>query len=140
MSKTAIVYWSGSGNTEAMANVLADAVKAAGGEADVYFVSDFDADKVDDYDDFAFGCSAWGSEELEANEFLPVYEEVEPKLSGKKVGLFGSYGHGEGAYQQDWQQRAEEAGAQVVGRVAALDAPDDEAEAALADLAAKLVG
>ena len=132
MSKTAVVYWSGTGNTEAMAEYLAQAIADKGGEAEVFTVDDFSADQVDDFDTFALGCSAWGSEELEANEFLPVYEEVEPKLNGKKVVLFGSYGHGDGAYQQDWKERAEDAGANVVATVASLDAPEEEDEENLA--------
>ena len=139
MAKTAVVYWSGTGNTEEMANLLADALKNQGADVDVFTAADFGADQADAYDALALGCSAWGSEELEGTEFLPMYEEVEPKLSGKKVALFGSFGDGDGIYQEDWQQRAEDAGIHVVGRVAALDAPDDEAAEALADLAAKLL-
>ena len=139
MAKTAVVYWSGTGNTEEMANLLANDLKQQGAEVEVFPAADFNADLVDGFDAFALGCSAWGSEELEGTEFLPMYEEVEPQLSGKKVALFGSYGHGDGAYQEDWQERAEGAGLDVVGRVAALDAPDAEAEEALVDLAAKLL-
>lgn len=139
MSKTAVVYWSGTGNTEAMAEYLVNAINEKGGQAELFPVDSFDVSTADAYDAFALGCSAWGSEELEANEFLPVYEEIEPRLGGKKVLLFGSYGHGDAAYQQDWKARAEEAGAQVVATVGSLDAPEAEDEEALAAAADQLL-
>ena len=83
MSKTVVVYWSGTGNTEAMAEYLVNAINEKGGQAELFPVDSFDVSTADAYDAFALGCSAWGSEELEANEFLPVYEEIEPKLAGK---------------------------------------------------------
>lgn len=91
MSKTAVVYWSGTGNTEAMSEYLVNAINEKGDQAELFPVDSFDVSTADAYDAFALGCSAWGSEELEANEFLPVYEEIEPRLGGKKVLLFGSY-------------------------------------------------
>ena len=139
MSKTVVVYWSGTGNTEAMAEYLVNAINEKGGQAELFPVDSFDVSTADAYDAFALGCSAWGSEELEANECLPVYEEIEPKLAGKKVLLFGSYGHGDAAYQQDWKARAEEAGAQVVATVGSLDAPEAEDEEALAAAADQLL-
>ena len=65
MSKIAVVYWSGTGNTEAMANEVAEGAKAAGAEVDVLTASEFGADKMDAYDAVAFGCPAMGAEELE---------------------------------------------------------------------------
>ena len=91
MSKVAIVYWSGTGNTEAMADLIAQGVRAAGGTADLVHAADFTAERVEDYDALAFGCPAMGDEELEDMEFLPMYDQVEPHLAGHKVVLFGSY-------------------------------------------------
>lgn len=127
MSKVAVVYWSGTGNTEAMADLVAQGVRAKGGTADIITAANFGADKLDAYDAFAFGCPAMGDEELEDTEFLPMYDEVEPLLGGEKVGLFGSYDWNNGEWMEYWVQRAEEAGVQPVETVIAKDYPDDEA-------------
>ena len=94
MSKVAVVYWSSTGNTESMANAVAEGAKAAGAEVTTFETSDFSADKVDEFDAIAFGCPAMGDEVLEEDEFEPMFSSCEAKLSGKKLGLFGSYGWG----------------------------------------------
>ena len=98
MSKFAVVYWSGTGNTEQMANAVAEGIAAAGGQAEVFTAADFGPDKVPEYEGLAFGCPSMGSEELESDEFEPMFRAVEPSLAGKKVGLFGSYGWGDGEW------------------------------------------
>ena len=85
MSKIAVVYWSGTGNTEAMANEVAEGAKSAGAEAEVFTPDTFSADKMDAYDAVAFGCPAMGAEELEDTEFEPMFKDCEAKLSGKKI-------------------------------------------------------
>ena len=92
MSKIAVVYWSGTGNTEIMAQEVAAGAKAAGAEADVLTPSDFDSSKISAYDAIAFGCPAMGAEVLEEAEFEPMWNECEGSLSGVKIALFGSYG------------------------------------------------
>ena len=92
MSKVAVIYWSGTGNTEAMAGAVAEGAKAAGAEAALLTCADVTG--VSDYDAVALGCPAMGAEELEDSEFLPMLEGIEPALPGKKVALFGSYGWG----------------------------------------------
>ena len=87
MSKIAVVYWSGTGNTEAMANEVAEGAKSAGAEAEVFTPDTFSADKMDAYDAVAFGCPAMGAEELEDTEFEPMFKDCEAKLSGKKIAL-----------------------------------------------------
>lgn len=94
MSKIAVVYWSGTGNTEAMANEVAEGAKSAGAEAEVFTPDTFSVDKMDAYDAVAFGCPAMGAEELEDTEFEPMFKACEAKLSGKKIAPFGSYGWG----------------------------------------------
>ena len=101
--KAAIVYWSSTGNTEAMANAVAEGAKAAGAEVDVMTVTEFSADKAAEYDAVALGCPAMGAEELEDTEFLPVYEECKGALASKKVALFGSYGWGGGEWMKIWE-------------------------------------
>ena len=113
MSKVAIVYWSGTGNTEAMADLFEEGVTNAGGEASLIQCSNFSSSDVSDYDAFAFGCPAMGDEELEDTEFEPMYDEVEPALDGKMVVLFGSYDWNNGEWMEYWEQRAEEAGVKM---------------------------
>ena len=125
MDKVAVIYWSGTGNTEMMAKYIADGVKAAGGEADVFSVSDFSQNQLAEYGRYALGCPAMGAEELEDSEFQPFYEAVKPSLSGKKVVLFGSYGWGGGEWMNPWKADAEAAGLVLVAEPLAIEnAPD----------------
>ena len=113
MNKVAIVYWSGTGNTEKMASCIAEGVKEAGGEAVMLAPGEFSAASFSDYGAVAFGCPAMGSEVLEEADFEPMFEGVEGALSGKRIALFGSYGWGDGQWMRDWAQRADSAGANV---------------------------
>lgn len=128
MSKVAVVFWSGTGNTEAMANLVADGAKGAGAEVDIIQASDFDSAKLADYDAVAFGCPAMGDEELEDTEFEPMYDEVEPSLDSRKVVLFGSYDWNDGEWMDIWRERAEGNGVNVIDSVIAKDYPEGEAE------------
>ena len=131
MSKVAVVYWSGTGNTEEMANKVAEGAKAAGAEVEVISADDFDGTDISGFDGVAFGCPAMGDEELEDSVFQPVFEACEPKLAGKKVALFGSYGWGDGEWMRTWEESCKNDGAELVcDSVICADAPDDEAEAA----------
>ena len=110
----AVVYWSGTGNTEAMAQAVAEGIQAAGGTAEVCEVGQTDADTISKFDKIALGCPSMGAEQLEDSEMEPFVEEVEGFASGKKILLFGSYGWGDGQWMRDWQQRTEAAGAKLV--------------------------
>lgn len=132
------MYWSGTGNTEAMADLVAEGIAEAGAEATVMQVGEFSADQVADFDAFAFGCPAMGDEELEDVEFEPVYNEVEPLLGSKKVVLFGSYDWNSGEWMDIWKERATGAGVNVVDDVIAKDYPDDDAAAACKQAGAAL--
>lgn len=135
MSKVAVVYWSGTGNTEMMAEKVGEGAKAAGAEVEVLSSDKFGAGQMDDYDAVAFGCPAMGDEELEDTEFLPVFEDCKGKLSGKKIALFGSYGWGDGEWMRKWEDDCKGAGAVLACEsVICADAPDDEAAAKCADL------
>ena len=127
--KTAVVYWSGTGNTEAMAGSVAEGAKSAGAEVSVFTAADFSADMVDQFDSIAFGCPSMGSEQLEDSEFEPMFNACEAKLSGKKVGLFGSYGWGDGEWMREWESRMLDAGANVLNREGLIchETPDDDA-------------
>ena len=139
MSKVAIVFWSGTGNTEAMAELVAEGVQSAGGEASLIQAVEFSPDELDAYDAFAFGCPAMGSEELESEEFEPMWDAVEPELPGRKVALFGSYDWADGEWMDLWRERAEAAGITVAEIVIAKDYPDDDASDACRALGASLV-
>ena len=135
MSKVAVVYWSGTGNTEAMANKVAEGVKAAGAEVEVISADDFDGTDISDFDGVAFGCPAMGDEELEDSVFQPVFEACEAKLAGKKVALFGSYGWGDGEWMRSWEEKCQNDGvALAVDSVICNEDPDDEAQAACIEL------
>lgn len=128
MSKIAVVYWSGTGNTEAMANAVLAGAKESGAEADLFTSTEFDASMVDAYDGIAFGCPAMGAEVLEETEFEPMFSDCKSKLSGKKIALFGSYGWGDGEWMRDWEETCNEAGAVLAcDSVICNETPDDEA-------------
>ena len=135
MSKIAVVYWSGTGNTEAMANKVAEGAKAAGAEVEVISADDFDGTDISGFDGVAFGCPAMGDEELEDSVFQPVFEACEAKLAGKKVALFGSYGWGDGEWMRSWEEKCQNDGvALAIDSVICNEDPDDEAQAACIEL------
>jgi len=127
MSKVAVVFWSGTGNTEAMADAVADGAKAAGAEVTVMGPSDFGKDKVSEYDAIAFGCPAMGAEVLEEDEFEPMFADVEVALSGKKIAIFGSYGWGDGQWMREWEERCNAAGAVFAAAPLMINEAPDEA-------------
>ncbi len=128
MKQIAIVYYSGTGNTEALAQALAKGVQSTGATTRLISAGLFSADMLDSYDGFAFGCPAMGSESLEDEVFEPMFDSLIPFLSNKKVALFGSYGWGDGQWMQDWAETTEGADAIMAGEpVIALDTPDKEA-------------
>ena len=140
MSKIAVVYWSGTGNTEAMAYAVADGAKNAGADAVVFTASEFDRDKLSEFDGVAFGCPSMGSEELEDSEFQPMFESCKPKLKGVKTALFGSYGWGDGEWMRKWSEDTVNSGAVMAADfVICNEAPDDDAVKACKALGASLV-
>ncbi len=130
MSKIAVVYWSGTGNTEIMANKIVEGATAAGNEVDLFVAADFSAAQASAYDILALGCSAMGAETLEESEFQPMYDALQPTLTGKKVVLFGSYGWGDGEWMRTWQEDVVNAGAVLVcDALMVNETPDDGGEA-----------
>ena len=128
MAKVAIVYWSGSGNTEAMAQAVEEGAKAAGAETTLCFVSDTTASDVAEFDHIILGCPAMGNEELEEYEFEPFFAELLPQLKGKTVALFGSYAWNEGDWIETWKQRLNDEGIELVAEpVKAYSYPDEDA-------------
>lgn len=140
MSEIKVIYWSQSGNTMSMANAVAEGIKEAGKEAAVLEVSAVTAEDLNDETVFALGCPAMGAEVLEEGEMEPFVTEVEGFAAGKTIGLFGSYGWGDGQWMRDWVDRMSSAGANVLNGegVICKEAPDDEAVAACTDLGKQL--
>ncbi len=127
MSKVAVVYWSGTGNTEAMANYIAEGAKGAGAEVTVMTSAEFTKDMVSGYDSIAFGCPSMGAEVLEESEFQPMWDDVKDSLADKNVLLFGSYGWGDGEWMRNWE---EETTAKALETYMCNETPDDDAQAA----------
>ena len=127
MSKLAVIYWSGTGNTEAMAQAVAEGAREAGADVSLFSVSEITAADAAGYDRLALGCPAMGAEVLEEGEFEPFFTELEGRLSGKKVALFGSYGWGDGQWMRDWWERTEKDGAKLYGGEGLMinETPDD---------------
>lgn len=114
MSKVLVVYWSGTGNTQAMAEAVAEGARGVGAEVEIGEVGSINAAKALEFDHIAFGCPSMGDEVLEESDMEPFFTEVEKGLSGKKIALFGSYDWGDGQWMRDWVERSEKAGADVL--------------------------
>lgn len=129
MSKTAIIYWSGTGNTEAMATAVAEGAKSVNPDAKLFTVSEISAEQAAEYDTLILGCPAMGAEVLEETEFEPFFSELEAKLSGKNVALFGSFGWGDGEWMREWENRVASAGAKLAcgEGLTVCETPDEDA-------------
>ena len=137
--KVGIVYYSSTGNTEAMAKLFEKNLKELNVEGSVIEADNFKPDDVESFDRLLFGCAAAGSEELDDDTFLPMWESVVPVLGDKKIGLFGSHDWGDGEWIETWQEDAEEKGLTIVGTAIANLEPDDEAEVEIKALAEAII-
>ena len=139
MRKIAVVYWSGTGNTEAMANAVAEGAGNAGAQVSLFTAAEFSASMMEDFDAIAFGCPSMGAEQLEESEFEPMFTDCESKLSGKTIALFGSYGWGDGEWMRNWEDTCRNADANLAcDSVICLEAPDNDGEADCRSLGAAL--
>ncbi len=139
MSKAAVVYWSATGNTEAMAEAVAEGARNAGAETDIIRAADFSPEKMKAYDAIAFGCPAMGDETLEEDEFEPMFSACESGLKGKKIVIFGSYGWGDGQWIRDWSERCINAGAEMAADYLMINnAPDEDGKEACRELGRSL--
>lgn len=140
MSKVAVVYWSGTGNTEMMAAQVKKGAEEAGAEVTMFTAAEFSPEKIDDFDAIAFGCPSMGAEVLEESEFDPMFTACEGKLGGKKIALFGSYGWGDGQWMRDWEERCNGAGVTfATDYVIVNETPDADGDAACQELGKALV-
>ena len=139
MSKVAVVYWSGTGNTKQMADAVAEGIKTAGAEAVVMTPSEFDPLAVSSYAAIAFGCPSMGAEQLEETEFEPMFDACKGSLAGMKIALFGSYGWGDGEWMRTWEEDCKAAGAVLAcDSVICNESPDETATEACKALGAAL--
>lgn len=124
-----VVYWSGTGNTQAMAEAVAEGIRDGGADAVLMEVGNADAAALAEEKAFALGCPSMGAEQLEESEMEPFVEALEPLVSGKTILLFGSYGWGDGEWMRDWADRVKNAGAVLIREEGIItnEAPDDEA-------------
>lgn len=135
MSKVAVVYWSGTGNTAAMADAVVEGAKSAGADATLYEAADFNSSVASEYDGIAFGCPSMGADVLEEMEFQPMWDEVKDNISDKKVALFGSWGWSGGTWMDNWEEDAAECGITLAcDSVICMEYPDDETLEACAKL------
>lgn len=138
MSKIAVVYWSGTGNTEAMARAVADGAASSGADAAVFTASEFS--DAAGYDAIAFGCPAMGAEQLEEDEFEPMFSSCKTGLKGKRIALFGSYGWGDGEWMRTWEEDCKGYGAILSSDpVICNEDPDADAQNACIELGKTLV-
>ena len=139
MGKIAIVYWSGTGNTQAMAELVAEGARAAGASPELFTAAQFSAEKVKEYTALALGCPSMGAEQLEETEFEPLYQSLKPILGGKGVVLFGSYGWGDGEWMRSWQEDLESGSATLLAEPVIVNGfPDEEGVQACRQLGEKL--
>lgn len=139
MKKVAVVYWSGTGNTEIMAEKVLEGAASTGAEAKLFVASDFNADMMDEFDVVAFGCPSMGAEQLEDSEFEPMFDSCRPKLSGKSIALFGSYGWGDGEWMRDWERSCSRNGAVLVCEsLIIMETPDADGEAECVEFGKKI--
>lgn len=111
--KIAVVYWSGTGNTQSMAESIVQGMQEADAEVTVMGPGEYDTEAILSFDKIAFGCPAMGDEQLEEMDFEPLFQSIENKLSGKKVALFGSYDWNDGQWISDWSYRVSNKGADL---------------------------
>ena len=141
MSKIAVIYWSQTGNTEMMANAIAEGIRETGAECDVLSVPGVSADQAAEYEKLALGCPAMGAEVLEEMDFEPFFTDLERRLSGRPVALFGSYGWGDGEWMRTWEDTCRSDGAVLACEsVICCEAPEDDALAQCKKLGATLAG
>lgn len=139
MKKTAVIYWSGTGNTKQMAEAVLEGMKSAGADAALLEAAQVDASTFSGVDAVALGCPAMGSEVLEEMEFEPMFSANKGNLGGKKVALFGSFGWGDGEWMRSWEKDCDDAGInRVCDSITCCEAPDDDVLAACQAMGRKL--
>ncbi len=124
-----VIYWSQTGNTEKMANLIAQGIKEAGKEAEVVSLSDITVDDLKNEEVIIFGNPAYGAEQLEESEVEPFVQSLEGNINGKKVALFGSWGWGEGEWMKELEETIQSYGATLIAEgLTVKELPEGEDE------------
>lgn len=106
MKNIAVIYWSGTGNTQQMALAVAEGARSSEIEVAVKDVGSATLQDIQNSDAVALGCPSMGSEVLEESEMEPFVQSLEDlDLKGKPMVLFGSYDWGDGQWMFDWEER-----------------------------------
>lgn len=125
-----VIYWSQTGNTERMAELIAKGIEESGKSAELVELSGVSIDDLKDEEVIVFGSPAYGAEELEETEVEPFVASLEGNINGKKVALFGSWGWGDGVWMKDLEERIESYGAELIGEgLTVKELPEGEDEA-----------
>lgn len=125
-----VIYWSQTGNTERMAELIAKGIEEGGKSAELVELSGVSIDDLKDEEVIIFGSPAYGAEELEETEVEPFVASLEGNINGKKVALFGSWGWGDGVWMKDLEERIESYGAELIGEgLTVKELPEGEDEA-----------
>ena len=130
MSKVMVVYWSGTGNTQKMAELIAEGASKQGAEVACKNVGEASLTELPEYDVIAFGSPSMGVEVIEEGEMEPFFADAIPSLKGKKIGIFGSYGWGDGEWIRVWAGRVRDAGLQLMDDGLAVHETPDESSSA----------
>lgn len=125
-NKINIIFWSGTGNTESMAEAIFEGSKK-GGNSKILSVDKATIEDVKEADILFLGCPSMGVEELEESEMEPFMESISNDIDGKKIVLFGSYGWGDGEWMQNWEERIKKCGGSIVeDSIICNEAPEEE--------------
>jgi flavodoxin short chain len=138
--KTTVIYWSGTGNTAAMAEEIYAGAKESGSDVTIAEVVRTTAKNALMADAIALGCPAMGAEVLEETEMEPFVATLESiGLTGKRLILFGSYDWGDGEWMRVWQDRMIKTGAVLIhDGVISKGVPGDNMKIMLQGLGAEL--
>lgn len=137
--KASVIYWSGTGNTEAMANEIASKLKELGADTKLVSVEEASIDDAKEAELLALGCPAMGAEELEEDYFRPYFDSIKDIIKDKKLAIFGSYEWNSGEWMDLWKKECEDDGIAVIDALIAYDHPDAEALEKCRELAEKLM-
>lgn len=138
--KVSIAYYSETGNTQQLADILANSLSDLGAEVYKAAVSDVENEQFLSGDLLIFATPASGAEEIDQLEMQAFIDDIASQLSGRKIFLCGTYGWGDGEYMQAWSEAMQNLGCELVHEpFVCLEAPDEDAESKIAEIAKELV-
>lgn len=134
-----IIYWSGTGNTEMMAEGIKKGAETKGVKVNLVRAEEAEINHVTEADLVAFGCPSMGAEVLEEAAMEPFIDSLNGNNINKPTVLFGSYDWGDGEWMRNWEERMSEYGSNIIGEPLILqNTPDDDGLSECEALGAKL--